>query len=73
MPTLAQEMTAVKDCNFDQMAVYHFNLPLGNILFMGNATMSGVEGLQNLGLSLVLMTFDQRVTFIVPHLWGQGD
>ena len=43
-------MNAVRDYNFDQMVVYHFNLPIGNILFMGNTIMSGVEGSQNLGL-----------------------
>ena len=68
MPTLAEEMTAVRDCNFDQMVAYHFNLPLGHILFMGNVIVSGVEGLQNLGPSSALLAFEQRGTFIVPHL-----
>ena len=49
MPTLAQEMTGVQDCNFNQMVLYQFNLPLGYILFMVNAIMSVVEE----GISLV--------------------
>ena len=53
------------------MVVYHFNLPLGNIFFMGNATMSGVEDFQNLGFSSELVAFEQIGAFIVPHLWRQ--
>ena len=35
--------------------------------------MSGVKGLQNLGLSSALMTLEQRGTLIVPNLRGQED
>jgi hypothetical protein len=44
-----------------------FYIPLKNISLNGDVTIAG-EGLQNLGLCLVLRAFEQGGIFIVPHL-----
>jgi hypothetical protein len=45
-----------------------FYVPLKNIsLKYGDITITG-EGLQNLGLCLALMVFEQGVIFTMPHL-----
>jgi hypothetical protein len=61
----------IYNANFDWLIIYGFPSHSRIFHLYGDVTIAG-DGLQNLGLCLVLRAFEQGGIFIVPHLLWHG-